>query len=95
MYDQIFTLAAVAIGAITTYAATTLADRSRWKRQVGIRWDESRLRAYVDFANSAKVITTLVSRVMAARGVVTAVAQIDIDEGRGQIARRGGALNAV
>jgi hypothetical protein len=58
-------LLGVLIGAIGTIVATSLADRTRWKRSQGIRWDERRLDAYVEFARSIKEIHAVALRLLA------------------------------
>jgi hypothetical protein len=42
-------LGGAALGAILSGAATWLAEHARWNRQLDVRWDETRLRLYVDF----------------------------------------------
>ena len=56
--SQALALIGVVIGIVGTIVATTVTDRSRWKRQtMMIRWDERRLDAYVQYAKSIKKCT--------------------------------------
>ncbi|MFV2020731.1 hypothetical protein [Micromonospora sp. LOL_023] len=81
LLDQVSTILAVAVGGVLTYVGTGLTERNRWRRELSVRWDERRLAAYVDFAATAKHIALLTSRVLASRGVVTAISPIGRDEG--------------
>ncbi|GIF68327.1 hypothetical protein Ais01nite_63620 [Asanoa ishikariensis] len=62
---QLPVLIGVLIGTLGTIAATTLTDRSRWRRTVSVRWDERRLDAYVAYASAVKEIHALLFRITA------------------------------
>jgi hypothetical protein len=42
------------IGVVVGVAATSWADRARWKRRQAIRWDERRVDAYAEYAKAIK-----------------------------------------
>jgi hypothetical protein len=67
--EQLPTLIGVIIGAFASYAATTTIERSRWKRRQTVRWDERRMFAYADYANSVKTMISIAHRIAAARGL--------------------------
>jgi len=56
-------------------------ERSRWRRQQGIRWDERRLDAYVKYAASVKRNSTAVARVLAGRGIVKSIKAAEEESG--------------
>jgi hypothetical protein len=51
---QLPALIGVILGALTTYLATSLSERSRWRREKYVRWDERRVTAYAEYADSLK-----------------------------------------
>ncbi|GIJ23046.1 hypothetical protein [Micromonospora lutea] len=59
---QLPALLGVLVGTIGTIVATSLADRSRWRRNQTVRWDERRLDAYAEFARALKEAHTIASR---------------------------------
>jgi hypothetical protein len=59
----------VLIGAAATYLATTAQERSRWRRQQAVRWDERRIVAYTEYAHAVKKVISIAVRLAAARGV--------------------------
>jgi hypothetical protein len=77
-----FTLIGVFLGALATFSATTLTERTRWRRAQDSRWDERRLHSYVEYANAVKKVVSFASRVMVARGVSAAGGQpLDVATG--------------
>jgi hypothetical protein len=66
---QLPALVGVLIGAAATYVVTTLQERSRWRRQQAVRWDERRFAAYTEYANAMKKVISIAVRLAAARGV--------------------------
>lgn len=78
---QIFTLIGVVVGALTSFGANSLVDRARWRRDLATRWDTRRLPAYVEFLGTVKFIAMMSARVVAARGIDTGHAPMDINEG--------------
>lgn len=70
--QQFPALVGVGVGALATYATTSLAERSRWRRERSARWDEARMRAYADYGNAVRNMSNLALRIMAGRGLSTA-----------------------
>lgn len=66
---QISALAGVIVGAAASYATTMLTERSRWRREQDVRWDERRLSAYSEYARAIKDIVTLTLSLAAYRGL--------------------------
>ncbi|MGW4501416.1 hypothetical protein ACWENR_22720 [Micromonospora sp. NPDC004336] len=62
---QLPALIGVLIGTVGTIVATSVADRTRWKRNQSIRWDDRRLDAYVEFAQVIKEIHAVATRMLA------------------------------
>jgi len=62
-------LLGVVIGATGSYVATSLTERSRWRRSQAVRWDEKRLAVYADYANSVKRLFQIAMRIAAHRGL--------------------------
>lgn len=48
------TLIAVAVGALATYLAGAVTERTRWRRERSARWDDRRAQAYADYARAVK-----------------------------------------
>ncbi|PZF84906.1 hypothetical protein [Micromonospora endophytica] len=61
---QLPALLGVLIGTVGTIVATSLTDRSRWRRHQTVRWDERRLDAYAEFARALKEVHTIASRMI-------------------------------
>ncbi|MEU6629292.1 hypothetical protein ABZ905_13525 [Streptomyces parvus] len=56
MATQIFTLVGVLIGALTSYFATTIAERAKFRREMATRWDERKLDTYIEYLACIKEI---------------------------------------
>ena len=84
--QQIVTILGVLAGAGASFAATSMIERSKWKRTQAVRWDERRLSAYVAYANAVKRMNHLSLRLAAMRGLHPGPAVIDIDDGLSQLA---------
>ncbi|MFJ8543032.1 hypothetical protein ACIRFH_13640 [Streptomyces sp. NPDC093586] len=54
MAGQIITLVGVLLGAITSFFATTLAERARFRQALATRWDERKLDSYVEYVSCVK-----------------------------------------
>ena len=67
--QQIPALAGVLVGALATYAATSAAERSRWRRQQSVRWDDKRFSTYAEYAHSLKQVISISLRLAAHRGI--------------------------
>jgi hypothetical protein len=63
--NQVVTIAAVVVGAGTTYLATALGDRAKDRREVARQWLDRKLESYTQYANDAKSLA-MVARQMAA-----------------------------
>lgn len=79
--QQVLTLVAVVLGAGSTFTATTLAERAKWRRSQDARWDDKRLAAYSEYANALKQYVQVSFRLAAARGYPATAQPIDTDEG--------------
>ncbi|GIJ79195.1 hypothetical protein SAMN05443287_102533 [Micromonospora phaseoli] len=64
LVGQLPALLGVLVGAVGTILATSLTDRSRWRRSQTVRWDERRLDAYAEFARALKEVQTIASRLI-------------------------------
>ncbi|WP_420034431.1 hypothetical protein ACN2WE_19570 [Streptomyces sp. cg28] len=74
---QIIPLAGVALGAVTSYLAGTLSERSRWRREQSVRWDARRLDAYAEYMHTVKELAARYHRMAAGRGLVTGPAPLE------------------
>lgn len=69
--DRILPLAGVALGALMSYLVSSLNERTRWRRQQAVRWDEHRLKAYAEYAHAVKELAARYRMMAAARGLVS------------------------
>ncbi|MGC5333248.1 hypothetical protein [Micromonospora sp. DT62] len=83
---QLPALIGVLIGTVGTIVATSVADRARWKRNQGVRWDDRRLDAYVEFARVIKEIHAVAVRMLADERPHSRGHRIDREEGLAQLA---------
>ncbi|MEV4163767.1 hypothetical protein [Nonomuraea dietziae] len=67
--SQIATMAAVVIGALTTYVVTTLSDRSRYRREVARHWADRKLELYTRYAGDTKQLAILARQITALHGL--------------------------
>jgi hypothetical protein len=86
VWEQVPALAGVLVGAVGSYVATSLTERSRWRRAKAERWDQRRLDTYASYANTLKHQINLAQRIGAARGFQHAVDPLPPDEGIPQLA---------
>ncbi|GLY90312.1 hypothetical protein [Actinoallomurus iriomotensis] len=84
--DQLPTLAGVIVGAVGSYAASSLTERARWRRAHAERWDQPRFQAYASYANLLKAQLRISLRIGAARGFDHVVDPLDPDEGLQRLA---------
>ncbi|GGM22775.1 hypothetical protein GCM10010129_78920 [Streptomyces fumigatiscleroticus] len=56
MVTQIITLVGVLIGAMTSYLATAMAERAKFRRLMATRWDERKLDTYIEYVSCIKEI---------------------------------------
>ncbi|WP_308312429.1 hypothetical protein [Streptomyces sp. ISL-11] len=66
--DQLPALIGVVVGSLGSYAAQSLTERRRWKRQREERWDEKRFETYGRYANALKAQLRVAQRIGAALG---------------------------
>ena len=52
--EQFPALIGVAIGALASYMAGALTERTRWRRERSSRWDDKRVQAYADYGHAVK-----------------------------------------
>ncbi len=81
LLGQLPALIGVVVGSLGTILATTYAERSRWRREQNVRWDERRLSAYVEFGKTLKEIRHLCGRLTADRRTATLALPVDRDSG--------------
>ncbi|UYQ63206.1 hypothetical protein [Streptomyces peucetius] len=62
MITQIVTLVGVLIGALTSFLATSMAERARHQRAMTTRWDERKLDTYIEYASCVKEISSTAKR---------------------------------
>jgi hypothetical protein len=86
MLQQLPTLIGVAVGAVASFATTATIERSRWKRQQKVRWDDRRMAAYADYGNAVKNVIQLSCRVLAAQGLPANVDPLPGEAGLQQLA---------
>ncbi|MGW7042401.1 hypothetical protein ACWGDT_06720 [Streptomyces avermitilis] len=54
MASQIITLVGVLLGAVTSFFATSLAERVRFRQTMATRWDERKLDTYIEYVSCVK-----------------------------------------
>lgn len=69
--DQLPALIGVVIGAVTSFAVSSFAERARWQRQQSTRWDQMRAEAYAGYGHAVKNVFELSKRLAASRGLDT------------------------
>ena len=69
--SQALPLVGVAIGAAVSLMVSAVNERTKWRRQQSVRWDERRLNAYAEYAHAVKELSNRYKRLAIARGVTT------------------------
>ncbi|MEU4510557.1 hypothetical protein AB0G05_13750 [Nonomuraea wenchangensis] len=69
MTNAVVTLLAVVVGALTTFAGTTFADRLRFRRDQARYWVDKKLAAYAEYLNAVKAMNRISRRIAAGRGI--------------------------
>ncbi|MEV0196791.1 hypothetical protein [Nonomuraea sp. NPDC050691] len=77
---QLPALIGVIVGALATLLTTRAMDRARWKQTLSIRWDDHRLRAYMDYASAIKEQHALALRIAAAQHPSSTTEPFDWEE---------------
>ncbi|MFJ5797423.1 hypothetical protein [Streptomyces decoyicus] len=54
MAGQIITLIGVLVGALTSFFATSMAERAKFRRTLATRWDERKLDTYIEYTSCIK-----------------------------------------
>lgn len=67
MASQIITLVGVLLGAVTSFFATTLAERAKFRQAMATRWDERTLDSYVEYVSCVKETARFAGRVLDVR----------------------------
>lgn len=78
---QAITLIAVIFGAVTSFIATSLNDRRRFKQTQSQRWADKKLESYVAYLESVKEMNRLSRRVAASLGVGNRAPELLGEEG--------------
>ncbi|MFJ8045713.1 hypothetical protein ACIRBX_34910 [Kitasatospora sp. NPDC096147] len=81
LWEQVPALVGVVVGAVGSIAASSVAERSRWRRTRAERWDEKRFQIYVGYANALKAQIRIAQRIGAARGFANVVDPLEPEEG--------------
>lgn len=81
VWQQLLPMVGVVLGAGGTFAATAMNERVKWRRSQDTRWDDKRLTAYSEYANSLKEYVQLSYRLAAARGYPAVALPMGIEEG--------------
>jgi hypothetical protein len=67
--DELLTLAAVIVGAILSFGATSLNERQRFRREESTRWANQKLDAYLEYLHAVKHMARIARCIAAARGI--------------------------
>ncbi|SRR6266700_4927468 len=67
--NQVLPLVGVVVGALMSFGMTSFAERTRWRRERTVRWDERTLSAYADYSHAVKEVVALASRIATGRGL--------------------------
>jgi hypothetical protein len=79
--DQWATLLGVLVGAMASYAASALTERTRWRRSQTERWHEKKFEVYAGYGNALKEQIWITQRVGAALGYAHVVDPLEPAEG--------------
>jgi hypothetical protein len=78
---QLFTLIGVALGAVLSYFARSLADRAGFRHDLGRRWEERKLDAYAQYVNDVKQVGVIARGIAGTRGLHVHITCIPLSEG--------------
>jgi hypothetical protein len=76
---QVLTILGVLLGSAATFVVTSATERARWRRAQSARWDDKRLLAYSEYANSVKSMVRLCRRIAETKGLLSTGQPIDLD----------------
>ncbi|MGW1208871.1 hypothetical protein ACWD5F_04435 [Streptomyces sp. NPDC002499] len=68
MASQIITLVGVLLGALTSYFATSVAERAKFRQTMATRWDERKLDTYIDYISCVKEAARAARQAVEAHG---------------------------
>jgi hypothetical protein len=77
LYDQLPTLIGVVVGGGMTFAATYWVDRTGWRREQAVRWDERRLSTYLDYSNAVKELVTIAARLASSQPLESGIEPLE------------------
>jgi hypothetical protein len=83
---QILTIAGVLLGSTATFVATSMTERTRWRRAHSARWDDKRLAAYAEYANAVKRAVRLCRRIAETRNLLSTGSPIDVEAAFAELA---------
>ena len=66
---QVFTLAGVALGALTSYMVSFLGERTRSQRETAKRWEERKFDSFCAYINDVKAMSVIARRITASLGI--------------------------
>ncbi|MGV9883796.1 hypothetical protein [Streptomyces sp. NPDC003006] len=93
MASQIITLIGVLLGAVTSFFATSLAERAKFRQTLATRWDERKLDTYIEYISCVKGANRGAKQALEAyeRGENTAelLAEMDAAEARRSVVFEG------
>jgi hypothetical protein len=75
---QALTIAGVLLGSAATFIVTSATERARWRRAQSARWDDKRLTAYTEFANTVKHMVRLCRRIAETKSLLPTGQPIDL-----------------
>ncbi|MHC5903199.1 hypothetical protein ACVNF4_04705 [Streptomyces sp. S6] len=81
LLDQLPALIGVVVGSVGSYAAQSLTERRRWRRERDERWDEKRFETYGRYANLLKAQLRIAQRIGAGLGFADVADPLDPAEG--------------
>ena len=62
LLQQLPALFGVVVGVLATWGVTVAAERSRWRRDQAVRWDEKKLTAYAEYSHAVKQLISAATR---------------------------------
>jgi hypothetical protein len=80
-HQPIFTLGGVAVGAILSYVATVISERTRRRWDLDRLWNEKRLDSYARYAEAVKHKCMLAQRIAVSAGLDVRAQPLDCEEG--------------
>jgi hypothetical protein len=66
---QVLTLVGVAIGALASFLATSVSERSRHRREIAKAWEERKYECYAEYVHEVKAMSIIARRMAAFAGL--------------------------